>query len=114
MGDVYHEHLIKQKMTMNKIWLRVLSVLFCFVPVIFAGFLGVLVGIWFDMPMLGVVIGVAMVANIIMAAFLGTFIPLTLKRVGLDPAVGSTVFLTTATDIIGFFVFLGLATWILL
>jgi hypothetical protein len=40
MGDVYHEHLIKQKMTMNKIWLRVLSVLFCFVPVIFAGFLG--------------------------------------------------------------------------
>jgi magnesium transporter len=81
---------------------------------IFAVFLGVLVGIWFDMPMLGVVIGVAMVANIIMAAFLGTFIPLTLKRVGLDPAVGSTVFLTTATDIIGFFVFLGLATWILL
>ncbi|WP_179187492.1 magnesium transporter, partial [Campylobacter lanienae] len=48
------------------------------------------------------------------AAFLGTFIPLSLKRIGLDPAVGSTVFLTTATDIIGFFVFLGLATWILL
>ena len=85
-----------------------------FNSLIFAIFLGILVGIWFDMPMLGVVIGVAMVANIIMAAFLGTFIPLTLKRVGLDPAVGSTVFLTTATDIIGFFVFLGLATWILL
>ena len=71
-------------------------------------------GLWFDKPMLGVVIAIALVANIIMAAFLGTFIPLSLKRIGLDPAVGSTVFLTTATDIIGFFVFLGLATWILL
>ncbi|WP_086269891.1 magnesium transporter [Campylobacter devanensis] len=81
---------------------------------IFALFLGILVGLWFDKPMLGVVIAIALVANIIMAAFLGTFIPLSLKRIGLDPAVGSTVFLTTATDIIGFFVFLGLATWILL
>ena len=71
-------------------------------------------GLWFDKPMLGVVIAIALVANIIMAAFLVTFIPLSLKRIGLDPAVGSTVFLTTATDIIGFFVFLGLATWILL
>ncbi len=82
--------------------------------IIFASFVGFLVGLWFNMPLLGVVIGVAMIINLLLAAFFGTFIPLTFKRIGLDPAVGSSVFLTMITDMMGFFVFLGLATWILL
>ena len=55
-----------------------------------------------------------MIINLTLAGFFGTVIPLTLKKLGIDPAVGSSVVLTTFTDIIGFFSFLGLATWILL
>ena len=50
-----------------------------------------------------------MVINLVVAALSGTLIPLTLVRFGVDPAVASSVFLTTVTDVIGFFVFLGLA-----
>lgn len=81
---------------------------------LFASFVGIVVGIWFDKPMLGVVMGTAMIINLLLAAFFGTFIPLTFKKFGLDPAVGSSIFLTMITDMMGFFVFLGLATWILL
>ena len=54
-------------------------------------------------------IGAAMVVNLIVAGLGGTLIPIGLDRVGVDPAIASTVFLTTVTDVIGFFAFLGLA-----
>ncbi len=64
--------------------------------------------------MLGAVIGAAMIINLIVAALAGTLVPLTLERFDLDPALASGTFVTTMTDIVGFFTFLGLATVILL
>ena len=81
---------------------------------IFACLIGVIASVWFSRPMLGVVIGAAMLINFFFAGFFGTVIPLTLKRFDIDPAVGSSVLLTTVTDVVGFFSFLGLAKWILL
>lgn len=82
--------------------------------IIFAVLIGIVASFWFDRPMLGVVIGAAMLMNFFFAGFFGTVIPLTLKRFNIDPAVGSSVLLTTVTDVVGFFSFLGLAKWILL
>jgi len=65
-------------------------------------------------PLLGLVLGVSMVLNLIIAGFFGTLIPLILDRFGKDPATSATIFITTATDVLGFFVFLGLAKWILI
>ncbi|WP_312525602.1 magnesium transporter [Paracoccus sp. (in: a-proteobacteria)] len=65
-------------------------------------------------PLIGVVLGTAMVANQIVAAMGGVLVPLTLSRFGLDPALASGTFVTTMTDVMGFFAFLGLASWILL
>ena len=81
---------------------------------IFGTIMGVIAAVWFDKGMLGVVIGLSMVTNLFLAGFFGTIIPLTLRRFNIDPAVGSAVILTTFTDAIGFFSFLGLAKWILL
>jgi magnesium transporter len=55
-----------------------------------------------------------MVINLLMAGFFGAVIPLFLKKLDVDPAIGSTVILTTVTDVVGFFSFLGLATYILM
>jgi magnesium transporter len=76
--------------------------------------MGIIAYLWFDLPMLGLVIAMAMVANLFAAGFFGATIPLALKKLGVDPAIGSTVLLTTVTDVVGFFSFLGLATVILL
>jgi len=81
---------------------------------IFACVVGTVAFLWFGEPLLGVVIGAAMVINLFCAGLFGAIIPLTLKRSGIDPAVGSSVLLTTVTDVMGFFSFLGLAQWILL
>ena len=81
---------------------------------IFGAIMGVIAAVWFDKGKLGVVIGLSMVTNLLIAGFFGTIIPLTLRRFNIDPAVGSAVILTTFTDAIGFFSFLGLAKWILL
>ena len=81
---------------------------------IFGAAMGVIAAIWFGKGMLGVVIALSMVTNLFFAGFFGTIIPLTLRRFNIDPAVGSAVILTTFTDAIGFFSFLGLAKWILL
>ena len=81
---------------------------------IFGVIMGIIASVWFDKGMLGVVIGLSMVTNLFFAGFFGTIIPLTLRRFNIDPAVGSAVILTTFTDAIGFFSFLGLAKWILL
>ncbi len=64
--------------------------------------------------LLGVVIGISMVANLIIAGFFGAITPLSLDRLGYDPATSATIFITTATDVLGFFVFLGLAQAVLL
>lgn len=79
---------------------------------------GVLVAIvatlWNHSPLLGLVLGVAMVCNLVIAGFFGAFIPLLMKAFGKDPATSATILITTATDVFGFFIFLGLATIILL
>ncbi|MDA3046320.1 magnesium transporter [Campylobacter sp. VBCF_06 NA8] len=81
---------------------------------IFAVAMGVVAWVWFGMKLLGVVIAMSMVINLTLAGFFGAIIPIALRRFGIDPAVGSSVLLTTVTDIVGFFSFLGLATWILI
>ncbi|UFH58188.1 magnesium transporter [Sulfurovum mangrovi] len=81
---------------------------------LFALIMGVIAAVWFDIGMLGVVIGLSMVINLLSAGFFGSVVPLLLKRMDVDPAIGSTVVLTTVTDVVGFFSFLGLATLILL
>jgi magnesium transporter len=81
--------------------------------VLFALITGIVAWGWFDSPAVGVVIGLAMVINMVVAGLAGTTIPLILERVGIDPAVGSSVFLTTVTDVVGFLSFLGLAAWLL-
>lgn len=81
---------------------------------IFALLMGAAVVLWYGDWRLGAVIGAAMICNLIAAALAGTLIPLGLEKLGVDPAVSSTVFLTTVTDVIGFLAFLGLATIFLL
>ena len=80
---------------------------------IFALVMGIIAYFWFDKAMLGAVIAMSMVINLFSAGFFGASIPLVLKRLDIDPAVGSTVLLTTVTDIVGFFSFLMLAKLIL-
>ncbi|MSR68526.1 magnesium transporter [Candidatus Saccharibacteria bacterium] len=74
------------------------------------GFLVALVAIFINKnPMLGLVLAIAMVCNLFIAAFAGALIPLIMKKLGKDPATSATIFITTCTDVGGFFVFLGLA-----
>ena len=82
--------------------------------IIFAVVMGIIAWLWFASPVIGGVLAVAMVINLLVAGLAGTLIPLGLDRWGADPAVASSVFLTTITDVVGFFVFLGLGAWILL
>ena len=81
---------------------------------LFALIMGLIAQLWFHNPMLGVVIALAMIINLLAAGFFGAIIPLILKKIGSDPAVGSSVVLTTVTDVVGFFAFLGLAKLILI
>ena len=76
----------------------------------FAVITGVAAYAWFKVPGLGFVIGLAMICNLVAAALGGILIPLTLHRLGRDPAVASSPFVTTVTDVVGFFSFLGIAT----
>ena len=66
--------------------------------------------LWNKNPVLGLVVALSMIANLIIAGFFGTIIPLLMKKLGKDPAASATVFITTATDVCGFFIFLGLAS----
>jgi len=63
--------------------------------------------------LIGLILAMAMVINLVIAAFFGTIVPLVMKKLGKDPASSAAVFITTATDVFGFFIFLGLATLIL-
>ncbi|MEZ5684602.1 MAG: magnesium transporter [Paracoccaceae bacterium] len=80
----------------------------------FAVTMGVVAWIWFGAANLGLVIAIAMVINLIMAALAGIVIPLGLEKLGADPALASGTFVTTVTDVVGFFAFLGLAGMILI
>ncbi len=90
---------------------------------IFALIMGVLAGLWYllsgwgtqsEAIRLGMVVGAAMIINLVAAGLAGILVPIGLQRAGADPAVSSAVFVTTVTDVVGFFVFLGLAAAILL
>jgi len=91
--------------------------------VLFAIIMGALAAVWYvaagwgdqsEAIRLGVIVGVAMVVNLFAAGLAGILVPIGMQRAGADPAVSSAVFVTTVTDIVGFFVFLGLAAAVLL
>ena len=82
--------------------------------IIFAVVMGIVGLIWFGEPLIGVVIAAAMVVNLLVAGLSGVLVPLALDKFGIDPALASGTFVTTVTDVVGFFAFLGLATMVLL
>jgi magnesium transporter len=82
--------------------------------VLFAILAGLVAWLWFEAPGIGLVIAAAMIINMIVAGLSGTLIPIGLEKVGIDPAIASSVFLTTVTDVVGFIAFLGLAAVFLL
>jgi magnesium transporter len=81
---------------------------------VFAIITGIIGGVWFGDNLLGMVLAAAMIVNLVVAALAGILIPIGLNRVNIDPALASSVFVTTVTDVIGFFAFLGFATLFLL
>jgi magnesium transporter len=81
---------------------------------VFAVATGVVAGLWFGAPGIGAVIAIAMVLTLLVAAIGGVLVPLALDRAGVDPAIASGPFVTTITDVVGFFVFLGIASAVLL
>jgi magnesium transporter len=81
---------------------------------IFAMVLGVVGYFWFGSSIIGWVLALAMVLNMVVAGLAGTVIPVVLEKIGIDPALASGAFVTTVTDVVGFFAFLGLAAWMLL
>lgn len=76
---------------------------------LWAFIIGALAFIWFDNAQLGIIIGLAILFNLIVASIAGATIPIILQKYGADPALGGGVVLTTITDVVGFFAFLGLA-----
>jgi magnesium transporter len=82
--------------------------------ILFALVMAIICYFWFKDAYLALVIGLAMIVNLLAAGLAGILIPIGLQRAGADPAIASSVFVTTVTDVMGFFVFLGLATWLLL
>lgn len=78
--------------------------------VAFAALMGCIAAFWFSNAQLGLVMGIAIIVNLFAAGLAGVLIPLTLEKAGVDPAVASGTFVTTVTDIVGFFAFLGVAT----
>ena len=81
---------------------------------LFGLIMALVAGVWFGVPMLSAVIGLAMICTQISAALGGIVIPMALDRVKIDPALASGPFVTTVTDVVGFFAFLGLASAVLL
>jgi magnesium transporter len=81
---------------------------------LFAAITGLVGAFWFSNSPLGLVLAGAMILNLIVASLAGILIPLGLDRAGIDPAIASSVFVTTVTDVVGFLAFLGFATLFLL
>jgi magnesium transporter len=69
---------------------------------------------WYGSPGLGLVMGIAIIVNLVAGALAGALIPVILKRMSIDPALAGGVVLTTVTDVIGIFAFIGLASYVLL
>ncbi|NQY61325.1 magnesium transporter [Cognatishimia sp.] len=108
--------LATKDLTSSNLW-RVVSreaLVGLFNGIVFAIVMGIVGVIWFGAPMLGVVIAVAMVINLVVAGLAGTGIPVLLEKIGVDPALASGAFVTTVTDVVGFFAFLALAGAVLL
>ena len=82
--------------------------------ILFAALIGAVAWVWSGEVSIGLVMAAAMMFTMVIAGLAGTAIPLGLSRTGIDPAVASGVFLTTVTDVVAFFAFLGLAAWFLL
>ncbi|WP_427451874.1 magnesium transporter [Litorimonas sp. WD9-15] len=108
--------LAERELTAQSAWraIRREAVAALIIGVIFAIVLAIIAYLWFGNPMLALVAFIAMIVNHIFAGLAGIAVPLGLKRAGADPAVSSSVFVTTVTDIIGFFAFLGTAVLLLL
>ncbi|MFD0980145.1 magnesium transporter [Tropicimonas aquimaris] len=81
---------------------------------VFAVVMGIVALLWFGSGQIGAVIAVAMVVNLAVAALAGILVPVTMEKLGVDPALASGTFVTTVTDVVGFFAFLGLAAVVLL
>lgn len=81
---------------------------------VFAFAIGFIALIWFGDGRIGFIIAASMLINLLCAGIIGSMVPLMLKRLGVDPAIGSTVVLTTSTDVVGFLSFLGLASLVLM
>ena len=97
-----------QKFVLKETWVGMINGL------LFALLSIVLAYLWFGDKEIAIIMGLAMIANLLFAGVLGTLIPLTLEKFNIDPAISSAVFLTTATDVIGFFTFLGLSALVIL
>ncbi|MEQ1888434.1 MAG: magnesium transporter [Alphaproteobacteria bacterium] len=82
--------------------------------VLFALIMGAIGGLWFESAQIGMVLAAAMLINLLAAGIAGVLAPLALERLKIDPAMASGVMVTTVTDVVGFFAFLGLATLLLL
>ena len=80
----------------------------------FAIIIGIVGVVWFGSGMLGVVLGIAMIGNLFVAGLAGILVPIALDKLKIDPALASGAFVTTVTDVVGFFAFLGLAAMLLL
>lgn len=76
--------------------------------------IGALAGAWFQSTLIGATIALAIIVNIATAALFGVLIPIALDKLKLDPALAGSVILTTVTDVVGFFAFLGTASWVML
>ena len=81
---------------------------------LFAVMVTVVGGMWFSMPELGLVVGLATLLTMTVGTVAGVLVPLSLNKFGVDPAIASSVFVTTITDVVGFFSFLGLVALLLL
>ena len=97
-----------QKFVLRESWVGMFN------GVLFAIFSSILAFLWFNDFQIAIIMSASMVVNLLFAGILGTLIPLSLYKFKIDPAISSTVLLTTATDVIGFFTFLGLAAWVIL
>ena len=99
----------------NRTWLLSKELIVgLFNGVVWAVVVGGIAYLWFKQANIGFVIAAAMIINLIIAAFSGASIPLVLRKLGIDPAIAGSVVVTTVTDIVGLFVFLGLATMFLI
>ena len=79
--------------------------------IIFAIISAVVVQLWFNDSTLSLIISISMVLNMIVAGLFGILVPVSLKKMNIDPAISSSVFVTTITDVIGFLSFLGIGAY---